>query len=236
MRRFRDFFFELAQSNKSVKPLDPERFSKVDLKFLLTLIPNEPFERHRFIAAVQKVTQLQFTALAEEDQVYPLEMRFTDTPQEISYGWLTKGFVKDSKLEIKQPTESGHMELAPIRLEQMNPLLMLALQQLQYSSMTFNEAEVTGKVELAIELYQLAEKCAWNSLKRATIDWFQECAKTCEATKWHSAIASTLHNPACFAFFKHQTRDWLSPDTSSLSEESLYQTLRFNFDDYEIKE
>ncbi len=234
----RDFFFELAQSNKSVRPLNPERFSKVDLKFLLTLIPNKPFERHRFIAAVQKVTQLQFTALAEEDQVYPLEMRFTDTPQEISHGWLTRDFVKDSKWVMKQPTESGHMELEPIRLEQMNPLLALALQQLQYGSMTFNEGEFAGKIELAVELYQFAEKWNWRSLKRATIEWYQECGKKYEDKNalWDSAIASALHNPACFAFFKAQTRNRLSPDTSSLSEESLYQTLRFNFDDYEIRD
>lgn len=243
----RDFFFGLAQSNKSKRPLDPKRFSLVDLKFLLSFIPKDPatmnFERHRFIAAVQKVTELQFTALAEEDQVYPLEMRFTaspEIPQEVSSGWLRKGFAKDSPLFWREPSrgaiECGYEELKPICLDQMNPLLALGLQQLQYGSMTFNEGEVAGKVEIAVELLQLADNWKWESLQKACYDWLRECEKKYSAkepAKWDTAVASTLHN--LFVTFKG-LYPALSPDMAALSEESIYQTLRFNYDEKVFKD
>lgn len=255
----RDFFFDLAQSNQNISPLTPERFSLVDLKFLLSLIPNDPdsknFERHRFIAAIQKVTRLQFTALAEEDQVYPLEMRYTDSseiPQDVSSGWIRKDFAKGSNLKLRDPNAReigcGYIDAEPICLDQMNPMLALALQQVQYASMTFNEAEVAGKVATAFELLQFAEKWGLSRIKEATRIWLKE---TCsgkatyrtdpnnqQMPKLHSAVSSALHNKE---FFKSMDRGadriWykLVPDTASLSEESIYHTLRYNLDDYTLR-
>ena len=124
------FFISMAIADKflEIPPEYRERFCWIDMLFLSDFHPNcfplgenTQFEKHRFIAAVQKVTGLQFTTLEESEQVYLTRLQYQGQqaiPQDTFSSWLKKEFVQDSifkdRLFSPEQQQYGAVKAEPI--------------------------------------------------------------------------------------------------------------------------
>jgi len=239
----RNFFLSKAAEEKTVElPANyRERFSKVDLKLLLDLLPQtfsdrdkEKFEKDRFIAAVQKVTQLQFTSLKKEDRVYPIVMDYK-TAHTVAHnqfsGWLGHG---NAEITFTAAEENcGYAKAQPIHLEGMTPLIALTLQLFQYEYAHRDALMVKGHVEPLVDLLCLARKYSWNTLRDLSFTKLQDAIvlalkRANTDSNFHTTIARMLHKSGVQQAMKDFKMGILQPDTESLSDEALYQTLRYN--------
>ncbi len=231
----RNFFISKALEGQTVELPENyrERFSKVDLKLLIDLLhdtfpdsENKELEKHRFIAAVQKVTQLQFTSLKKEDRVYQTVMDYK-TAHSVAHdkfsGWLRHGDV--ARTFTAEEENCGYVKAQPIHLEGMTPLLALTLQQFQYRSPNLDAVEVAGKVESAIALLCLAREYSWTKL-RGEIEGKLNSVE--RSSKFQTSVARMLHRSGVHEAMKDIGIEILRPDTEYLSDEALYQLLRYN--------
>ncbi len=240
------FVISMAIADKSLEiPAEyRERFCWIDMLFLSDFHSNcfhsgenIQFEKHRFIAAIQKVTGLQFTTLKESDQVYLVRLRYLGQqaiPQDTFSCWLMKEFVQDSifkdRLFSSDQELDGAVKAEPITLDDMNPLLAVTLMQFQYPPIKLNEIEVVGRFELSFELFQNARKWSMNNLQKAIISSLKKANEsTTDKVKLHSAIASLLPRPEVLDVVRQVIgEDILNPDSEHDSDTTLLAALRFN--------
>lgn len=249
------FFSRKAVKNEHIEipPSLLERFSVVDLPFLIDHFPEGEFdkhpfiktqyEKHRLIAAIQQATKKRFVNIPFGDQLFTTRLQYNSSSEKemnISTGWLKWFFVKDSNLCVAQPFPQskvrGCVDGDPIVLDGITPLLSLALQQLQYFEDNSPELEAAGYVESALELLGFAKMWKMERLKESIRGFIGRQSRgsgdkqSKEFIEFSTACGKFLHKSGVISALIEIGIDYLRPDPKGLSSEELSNVLRFNIE------
>ena len=227
------FFLSRAQENKTVEIPDEykTRFSNTDLPLVVNLIPrifddseNKKLVKQRVIAAIQKVCKVEFISLDKRDRIY--QTYNSSVTHGAFPGWIRASFAQsDARTYTVEQAARGYVEVEPIHLEEMTPLLALMLQQFQYNPLELSAVEVAGTVETALTLLAFAKKWSLTKLIAKIEEWLKQQPKSREVD---TAICSVLHKDGVYESVYNSRHRLLEPDVMALSEEAIYQTFRFN--------